>query len=207
MLQTVQNAISSTWPMLVIFVVILSTIRLTYLSIHKEKFIFYKEFLNLIFIIYVLLLYQLLTNVETNTSGGYNIIPFTEITRYEVGSKLFMYNVIGNIVIFIPFGYFVSGYIKASKVSHILAVSVISSLTVEVVQLQIGRSFDIDDIILNVCGAIIGFLLYIGLCAIKKHLPKFLQRDFVYNIVCIVLTILIVLYFLKIMGIWWLQRL
>ena len=47
MLQTVQNAISSTWPMLVIFVVILSTIRLTYLSIHKEKFIFYKEFLNL----------------------------------------------------------------------------------------------------------------------------------------------------------------
>ena len=203
MLQTVQNAISSTWPMLVIFVVILSTIRLTYLSIHKEKFIFYKEFLNLIFIIYVLLLYQLLTNVETNTSGGYNIIPFTEITRYEVGSKLFMYNVIGNIVISIPFGYFVSGYIKASKVSHILAVSVISSLTVEVVQLQIGRSFDIDDIILNVCGAIIGFLLYIGLCAIKKHLPKFLQRDFVYNIVCIVLTILIVLYFLKIMGIWW----
>lgn len=203
MLQTVQNAISSTWPMLVIFVVILSTIRLAYLSIHKEKFIFYKEFLNLIFIIYVLLLYQLLTNVETNTSGGYNLIPFTEITRYEVGSKLFMYNVIGNIVIFIPFGYFVSGYIKASKVSHILAVSVISSLTVEVVQLQIGRSFDVDDIILNVCGAIIGFLLYIGLCAIKKHLPKFLQRDFVYNIVCIVLTILIVLYFLKIMGIWW----
>jgi len=203
MLQTVQNAISSTWPMLVIFVVILSTIRLTYLSIHKEKFIFYKEFLNLIFIIYVLLLYQLLTNVETNTSGGYNLIPFTEITRYEIGSKLFMYNVIGNIVIFIPFGYFVSGYIKASKVSHILAVSVISSLTVEVVQLQIGRSFDIDDIILNVCGAIIGFLLYIGLCAIKKHLPKFLQRDFVYNIVCIALTILIVLYFLKIMGIWW----
>lgn len=203
MLQTVQNAISSTWPMLVIFVVILSTIRLTYLSIHKEKFIFYKEFLNLIFIIYVLLLYQLLTNVETNTSGGYNLIPFTEITRYEIGSKLFMYNVIGNIVIFIPFGYFVSGYIKASKVSHILAVSIISSLTVEVVQLQIGRSFDIDDIILNVCGAIIGFLLYIGLCAIKKHLPKFLQRDFVYNIVCIALTILIVLYFLKIMGIWW----
>lgn len=203
MLQTVQNAISSTWPMLVIFVVILSTIRLTYLSIHKEKFIFYKEFLNLIFIIYVLLLYQLLTNVETNTSGGYNLIPFTEITRYEIGSKLFMYNVIGNIVIFIPFGYFVSGYIKASKVSHILAVSVISSLTVEVVQLQIGRSFDVDDIILNVCGAIIGFLLYIGLCAIKKHLPKFLQRDFVYNIVCIALTILIVLYFLKIMGIWW----
>ena len=203
MLETVQNAVNNTWPMLIIFVVIISTIRVTYLSIHKEKFIFYKEFLNLIFIIYVLLLYQLLTNVETNTTGGYNLIPFTEINRYEVGSRLFMFNVIGNIVIFIPFGYFVSGYIKASKVSHILAVSIISSLTVEIVQLQIGRSFDIDDIILNVSGAIIGFLLYIGLCAIKKHLPKFLQRDFVYNIICIMFTVLIVLYFLKVMGIWW----
>lgn len=203
MLETVQNAVNNTWPMLIIFVVIISTIRVTYLSIHKEKFIFYKEFLNLIFIIYVLLLYQLLTNVETNTTGGYNLIPFTEINRYEVGSRLFMFNVIGNIVIFIPFGYFVSGYIKASKVSHILAVSIISSLTVEIVQLQIGRSFDIDDIILNVSGAIIGFLLYIGLCAIKKHLPKFLQRDFVYNIICIAFTVLIVLYFLKVMGIWW----
>lgn len=202
-LNTAKNAINDVWPMLVIFVVIISTIRLTYLTIHKEKFVFYKEFLNLVFIVYVLLLYKLLTNVETNTNGGYNLIPFTEIFRYKFGSELFIYNVVGNIMIFVPFGYFVSGYIKASKVSHILAVSVISSLTVEAVQLQIGRSFDIDDVILNVCGSIVGFLLYIALCAIKKHLPRFLQRDFVYNIICILLAILIVIYFLKIMGLWW----
>lgn len=203
-LNTALDAINDTWPMLVIFVVIISTIRITYLNIHKEKFVFYKEFLNLIFIVYVLLLYNLLTNVETNIRGGYNLIPFTEISRYKFGSEAFLYNVIGNILIFVPFGYFVSGYIKATRFSHILAVSIISSLTVEVVQLQIGRSFDIDDILLNVCGAIIGFLLYIGLCAIKKHLPKFLQRDFVYNIICVLLTIIIIVYFLKIMGIWWL---
>lgn len=203
MLNTALDAVNDIWPMLVIFVVIISTIRITYLSIHKEKFVFYKEFLNLVFIIYVLLLYQLLTNVETNISGGYNLIPFTEIFRYKLGSELFVYNVVGNILVFIPFGYFVSGYIKASKVSHILAVSIISSLTVEIVQLQIGRSFDVDDIILNVCGAILGFLLYIALCAIKKHLPRFLQRDFIYNIICIILTIIVVAYFLKLMGFWW----
>ena len=202
-LNTALNAMNDTWPMLVIFVVIISTIRITYLNIHREKFVFYKEFLNLLFIIYVLMLYELLTNVETNVNSGYNLVPFTEITRYKFGSNAFMYNVIGNILLFVPFGYFVSGYIKASKVSHILAVSIISSLTVEVVQLQIGRSFDIDDILLNVTGAIVGFLLYIGLCAIKKHLPKFLQRDFVYNVVCILLAIVIVVYFLKFMGLWW----
>lgn len=202
-LNTALKAMNDTWPMLVIFVVIISTIRITYLNIHREKFVFYKEFLNLLFIIYVLMLYELLTNVETNVNSGYNLVPFTEITRYKFGSNAFMYNVIGNILLFVPFGYFVSGYIRASKVSHILAVSIISSLTVEVVQLQIGRSFDIDDVLLNVTGAIAGFLLYIGLCAIKKHLPKFLQRDFVYNVVCILLAIVIVVYFLKFMGLWW----
>jgi len=202
-LNTALRAMNDTWPMLVIFVVIISTIRITYLNIHREKFVFYKEFLNLLFIIYVLMLYELLTNVETNVNSGYNLVPFTEITRYKFGSNSFMYNVIGNILLFVPFGYFVSGYIKASKVSHILAVSIISSLTVEVVQLQIGRSFDIDDILLNVTGAIAGFLLYIGLCAIKKHLPKFLQRDFVYNVVCILFAIVIIVYFLKFMGLWW----
>ena len=203
MLNTAIGAINDIWPMVVIFVVILSTIRITYLTIHKEKFVFYKEFMNLVFLIYILLLYQLLTNVETNTNSGYNLVPFTEISRYKFGSEMFFYNVFGNIILFIPFGYFVSGYIKASKVSHILAVSVISSLTIEVVQLQIGRSFDIDDILLNVTGAIGGFLLYIALCAIKKHLPKFLQRDLVYNIVCLLVAVLIIFYSMKFLGFRW----
>ena len=202
MVNTALGAINNTWPMLVIFVVILSTIRITYMVIHRDKFVFYKEFMNLMFLIYVLLLYQLLTNVETTTSSGYNLVPFTEIMRYKFGSEMFFYNVIGNILIFIPFGYFVSSYIKASKVSHILAVSIVSSTVVEVVQLQIGRSFDVDDIILNVCGAILGFMVYISLCAIKKHLPKFLQKDFIYNILCIILAAALTYYSLKFLGVW-----
>ena len=202
MVNTALGAINNTWPMLVIFVVVLSTIRITYLVIHRDKFVFYKEFMNLMFLIYVLLLYQLLTNVETTRTSGYNLVPFTEIMRYKFGSEMFFYNVIGNILIFIPFGYFVSSYIKASKVSHILAVSIVSSTVVEVVQLQIGRSFDVDDIILNVCGAILGFMVYISLCAIKKHLPKFLQKDFIYNILCIILAAGITYYSLKFLGVW-----
>lgn len=202
-LDTLTNAIVNVWPMLVIFLIVLVTIRLSYIKINHEKFVFYKEFLNLIFIIYVLLLYQLLTSTELNNNGGLNIVPFTEIFRYEIGSPLFMYNVIGNIAIFIPFGYFVSGYVKASRVSHILLISFITSLTVELVQLQIGRSFDIDDIILNVAGSVIGFLFFIGLTAIKKHLPRFFQSDLVYNIICILLFIIALVYFTKIIGLGW----
>lgn len=202
---TLANALKDMWPMLVIFLVVMVTIRLTYIRINREKFVFYKEFLNLIFIVYVLLLFQLLTSTEMNTNGGLNIVPFTEMFRYEMGSKLFIFNVIGNIVIFIPFGYFVSGYVKASKVSHILLISAITSLTVELVQLQIGRSFDIDDILLNVTGSIIGFLLFIGLTAIKKHLPSFFRSDLFYNLLCILLFIAVLLYFAKIIGLGWLS--
>lgn len=202
-LDTLTDAIVNVWPMLIIFLIVLVTIRISYIKINKEKFVFYREFLNLVFIIYVLLLYQLLTSTELNTNGGLNLVPFTEIFRYKIGSSLFMYNVIGNILVFVPFGYFVSGYVKASRVSHILFISLITSLTVELVQLQIGRSFDIDDIILNVAGSIIGFLVFIGLTAIKKHLPRFFQSDLIYNIICILLFIVAIVYFSNIIGLGW----
>lgn len=203
-LNLLTNAIGKIWPMLTIFLVVIITIRISYLRINHERFSFYKEFWNLIFVVYVLILFQLLTDSEINTSGGLNLVPFTEMFRYRIGSTLFYSNVIGNILIFLPFGYFVSGYVKATKISHILFISVISSLTVELVQLQIGRSFDIDDIILNVIGAILGFLLYIALSAIQKHMPRFLQSDLFYNIICIILCVLFVVYFTKIIGLGWL---
>jgi glycopeptide antibiotics resistance protein len=202
-LDTLTEAITDIWPMLVIFLTIIITIRISYLKINHEKFVFYREFLNLLFIVYILLLYQLLTSTELNHNGGLNLIPFTEIFRYKIGSTLFIYNVVGNILIFVPFGYFVSGYVKASRVSHILFISVISSLVVELVQYQIGRSFDVDDIILNVFGSILGFLLFIGLTAIKKHLPRFFQSDLVYNILCILLFVIILVYFTRIIGLGW----
>ena len=121
--------------------------------------------------------------------------------RYEIGSTSFYLNVVGNIVIFIPFGYLISTYIKPKRILSILIVSVISSATVEFVQLCIGRSFDVDDIILNSLGAIIGFLIYIGLGAIKKHLPGIFKKDIIYNILCFIILIIMVLYLLSRMGV------
>lgn len=200
---TLKEAIVDVWPMLVIFLVVLVTIRISYIKINHERFVFYKEFMNLIFIVYVLLLFQLLTSTEMNTNSGFNLVPFTEIFRYKAGTERFLYNVIGNICIFIPFGYFISGYVKASKVSHILFISVITSLTVELVQLQIGRSFDIDDILLNVVGSMLGFFLFIGLSAIRKHLPRFFQSDVFYNILCLVLFAVVFVYFTRLIGLGW----
>lgn len=198
--ETLRTTLSNSWPMLTLFIVILAVLKISQIIMNKEKIIFYKEIYNLLMIIYILLLYQMLLSTE-NATSGVNMIPFKEITRYQIGSKLFYYNVIGNIALFIPFGYFISDKLRAQKTSQIIYISAIISLTAELIQYKIGRAFDIDDVLLNVAGAILGFMLYVSIQAIKRHLPKTLQNNIFYNILAIVVLILIVLIFGSIWGI------
>ncbi len=195
------EALDNMWPMLTIFLVIIATVRIAAIRSNNERLVFYKEFINLLFIIYVLLLYELLTRTELNSISGYNLVPFKEMFRYPIGSNSFYINVIGNIVLFIPFGYFISNYIKPKRILPILIVSVISSSTVEFVQLCIGRSFDVDDIILNALGAIIGFLIYVSINAIKKFIPSIFENELFYNIISFIILFLMVLYLLGHMGV------
>lgn len=198
--KTFRTTLENTWPMLTLFVVIIVVLRLTYILLHHEKIVLYKEFYYLLAIVYILLLYYLLLSTE-NASSGINVIPFKEITRYDINSKLFMYNVIGNIVLFIPFGFFVSYYLKAKKVSHIGLISIIISLTAELIQFKIGRAFDVDDVILNVFGSLIGFLFYICINAVKNHLPSFLRNNIFYNIIAIIVFLVLLVLFGSVWGI------
>lgn len=200
-LNTIKNVLNSNWPVLVIFIVTMVSMRFFYLRAHREKVYFYKEFFGILSIVYIFLLFQLLTKVELNTNSGYNLVPFTEIFRYKFGSSLFMYNVVGNILAFVIFGLIVSSYIKPKTCLAPFLTSLVVSTTVEFVQLNISRSFDVDDIILNVLGGIIGYLLYIGLTAIHNHLPKVLQKEGIINIFCFIILIIMVLYVLKVMGV------
>ena len=102
---------------------------------------------------------------------------------------------------FVLFGLIVSSYIKPKTVVPPIIISLLVSATVEFVQLNIGRSFDVDDIILNVVGGLIGFLLYIGLSAIKDHLPRIFQRDGIYNLICFIIILVIIFYILNVTGV------
>ena len=188
------KTVNGSLPMLAIFLVIMITTRITYLIINKEKFSFSKECFTLFFICYILLLFQLVTSSDISSYGGINYIPFTEIFRYEIGSKMFILNVIGNIAIFIPFGYFISYYLKTDKLFPVLFITLITSLCIELVQLYIGRSFDIDDILLNCIGGILGFIIYRVLKKINDHLPSFLKSEVFYSILCIIIMVLSFLY-------------
>ncbi len=199
MTQIIHKILSDIWPMLIVFFITITLIRFFYLQTHRERFCFHKELSYLVSILYIWLLFEILTNTETNNFSGFNLIPFKEIFRYKIGDTLFNYNVLGNILIFIPFGYLIGTYIKPKKIWPVVLTALGTSLTVEIVQFKTGRCFDIDDIILNLLGSIIGYLLYIGLSAINRHLPEILRSDTFYNILAVVIVLLVGIY---IFGYW-----
>lgn len=186
--QTLENAITNNWPMIFIFTVAIVTIRIMYLVVHKEKFVLYKELLMLTFLIYAMLLFYVVTFQDVNY-GTNNFIPFKEIFRYEIGSKLFIKNIVGNIILFIPFGLFVSYLLKTRRTYPIIVISIVTSGVIEYTQSQIGRTFDIDDILLNVVGGFVGFLLYLIIDILEDHLPSFFKTNTFKNIMAIVIAI------------------
>ena len=95
------------WPTILISSVIAISMRLVYLIKNKQKIVLYKELLALIFIIYVLCLFYVVTFQDVGWSTS-NFIPFREMFRYSFGSRLFIKNVLGNIIMFLPYGFFVS---------------------------------------------------------------------------------------------------
>lgn len=193
------EVLNTTWPTLVIFLTIIILLRVFTILNTSKKFILHEEILLLLFITYILFLFELVTSRDVYMNGT-NLVPFREMFRYPVGSENFNRQVIGNILLFMPFGFFATYYTKIKKISSISFMSILVSLTIEVVQKYIGRSFDVDDIILNVVGGILGFLVYIGLDAIRKKLPSIFQKNGFYNFLSILLVIIICLYLFGIIS-------
>lgn len=181
------------WTMIVIFTIILSSIRIAYLVVKKEKFVFYKEITYLLFIIYLLSLFYIVTFQDDNY-GLSNFIPFKEMFRYNFTSKLFIKNIIGNILLFMPFGLFVAAYLNIRKLFPTIILTLISSVSIEVIQYLIGRVFDVDDIILNLIGGIIGGLLFITFDKLRDKLPNALKKEWFMNLLMVILMIGAIVY-------------
>ncbi len=130
----------------------------------------------LLLIFYLVMLTYFLFFAEGlgRTGGGFanNFIPFREIIRGFVrfdrlGVRYFLLNFVGNIVCFIPFGFLFASLFRY-PLPHggtiVTGVSCALSLMVEVIQLLSATgSCDVDDVILNTVGGMIGFLLFAGI--------------------------------------------
>ena len=186
---TLKGVAAFTWPMILISVVILISLRITYLIKNRERFVLYKEFLMLSFVIYILCLFQVVTFQDTVSWSTNNYVPLKEILRYSFGSRLFLKNVLGNMLLFLPFGFFTSYYLEVKRPYLPLFLTVIASFSIECVQMVIGRVFDIDDIILNICGGLLGYSVYYMLAKIGSSVPKVFQAEWFLNLLSVLLLI------------------
>lgn len=187
--KTIQGVIDMTWPMLLISVVVVVSLRITYLIKNREHFTLYQELLTLSFIIYILCLFQIVTFQDTVSWSSNNFIPFREIFRYHIGSRLFLKNVLGNVLLFMPFGFFSSYYLKFKKPWVILGLTLVTSFSIEVIQMSIGTVFDVDDILLNIVGGYFGYLIYSVISRIGDRAPDFFKNEIFLDAISIIILV------------------
>lgn len=170
----------------IILVICYIFIRLIYCRIKHKKIDIKNEFINTAFVCYIGLLISFLITynlriflVENAGSpldkikivGGFqkliNIIPFKTISeQLRSHSRTDYINIIVNLLIMIPFPIFIKHLNPKINVFFCLLITLIVVVIIEIIQYFIGRSCDIDDVILNMLGAGAGLYIY---CVIKKH--------------------------------------
>jgi glycopeptide antibiotics resistance protein len=100
----------------------------------------------------------------TNAEGEPNFVPFKTILSYGMGNKGLLIagiNLVGNVGLLVPVGFLIPLVYRNVTWRKSLALAVMAGLAIEGMQVlfQVGI-FDIDDVILNALGVVIGYGLY-----------------------------------------------
>lgn len=113
--------------------------------------------------------------------GTANFIPFKTIKMYiKYADRLNSFeNLVGNILAFVPFGVlFPMMRKKKSGLSDVFANALVLVLGIEVFQLfSAFGAFDVDDIILNCFGAVLGYVVYVRCRRLFPALHKKLNME------------------------------
>lgn len=140
-------------------------------TLGKVMFVLY-----IFFLLYFLIFSDWYGRAGISVEYRYNLVLFKEIKRFieyreELGAFAVFTNLFGNILIFMPFGFFISMASSARGFFMTLFYSFGLSLCVEVFQLltKVG-SFDVDDLLLNTIGGVLGYILF-SICNMirRKH--------------------------------------
>lgn len=136
----------------------------------------------LLFFLYIILLSYFLFFSERYSMKDYhyNLEFFKEIKRFilyrkQLGFETFIVNIVGNILAFAPFGFLLPLLDKKyCRFIYVTFLCFLFSLSVETMQLLLKVGiFDVDDIMMNTAGGILGYLsYYIFRGVMRPFLPK-----------------------------------
>lgn len=123
-------------------------------------------FYGVMFLYALILFFLLFKKKSVGSFQTINLIPFRTIIDYLFNENVIVRsfafsNIMGNIAIFIPLGIYIPLLINKKSIFTNSAIVALISLCVEIVQyiLAIGTA-DVDDIILNTIGGLLGILIF-----------------------------------------------
>ena len=95
-----------------------------------------------------------------------SITPFREILRVNKGGPWLEFVLWGNIAIFTPIGFGVGLLWRGKRWYHAILLGGVFSSVIELIQIFVGRVSDVDDMILNTAGTMLGFIFYYIACKV-----------------------------------------
>ncbi|TQK62789.1 glycopeptide antibiotics resistance protein [Brevibacillus sp. AG162] len=112
-----------------------------------------------------------------------NLVPFHEIENYVKGIRYNQswhsaVNFVGNVIAFMPLGFLLPLLFpkKAGSLFRVILLSLMLSLGLELTQLVMNvGTFDVDDLLLNTAGGIIGYVVYLFIWLLQK-------KRFIYSV-------------------------
>lgn len=138
---------------------------------------FHNILLYSVFLLYITLLLTLLF-MKRHSFRSYNFIPFHSIMDYLFNDNIIVRsfsfsNIMGNIILFVPLGGYITLFNNDKGLRKNLLWVFIISVSAEIIQyvLMVGVA-DVDDVILNCLGGLIGIIVYRFLLAIFKDQKK-----------------------------------
>ena len=120
------------------------------------------RYVFLTYLICVLFITLMPQDGDTEAEAKANLIPFfSVIYAVNSGHTTAMYLIVLNIIMFVPMGVLLPCvFKKAAPFFTTALLSLAAALTIEVIQIFLpGRAFDIDDVLFNAIGAVLGLSL------------------------------------------------
>ena len=135
---------------------------------HKKKSIPNRimEWAYIVYIMLVLNITGITTIQELKFEWFTNSIKNIEVTIPENFSSLMM--IAFNIIMFIPFGLLTPWMWEKMNIKKTAVIAIIFTIAIELIQGFSGRFVELNDVLANTLGAIIGIILYLIVRKIKK---------------------------------------
>ncbi|BFT72496.1 VanZ family protein [Paenibacillus sp. P36] len=128
---------------------------------------------------------RVVSNKAQKVMGYWNLelIPFRTISSsidsyIRVGMVPSSINLIANIVVFVPMGYLITFVVRRPSFIKTLLISFASILGIEIIQFvtYLG-SADIDDVLLNLIGSVMGYAVYMIYIVLQNKLNKGIETN------------------------------